>query len=135
MRPNRTAILMAFALVLAPVGPASAQSTEEVLLESVSGDTAIVVRGISSRYRIEKGVGCLSLDRYEGRHVTIVSPGFFLGAGSMLKLPDIGQECRIWDSSELRGGAGGTEDVKVTTRVALALTAAALGIAYLMSRR
>jgi len=70
-------------------------------------DNAIVVRENGDAYRIEKGVGCLSLWRFEGKAVLINSPGLFLGVGSELILPDVDQKCRIWDSSSL----GSIEDL------------------------
>jgi hypothetical protein len=64
-------------------------------------DHGIIVRSNGDAYQIEKGVGCLSFWRYEGKQALIVSPGMFLGVGSKLVLPDDSQECRIWDSKEL----------------------------------
>jgi hypothetical protein len=64
-------------------------------------DKGIIVRSNGEAYQIEKGVGCLSFWRYEGKRVLISSPGLFLGVGSELILPDAGQKCRIWDSESL----------------------------------
>jgi len=61
----------------------------------------IIVRANGEAYLIEKGIGCLSFWRYEGKRVLIVSPGLFLGVGSKLVLPDADQQCRIWDSKTL----------------------------------
>jgi hypothetical protein len=76
---------------------------EEVYVAKImtNDDNAIIVRGNGEAYLIEKGVGCLSLWRYEGKRVLIVSPGLFLGVGSKLLIPEAGQECRIWDSKSL----------------------------------
>jgi len=69
-------------------------------------DYGIIVRANGDAYQIEKGVGCLSFWRYEGKQVLISSPGIFLGTGSQLILPDNDQKCRIWDSKKLgRWGA------------------------------
>lgn len=75
-------------------------------------DKGIIVRGNGNAYLIEKGIGCLSFWRYEGKRVLIVSPGIFLGVGSKLVLPDAGQECRIWNSKEL--GQWSTSVPKIT---------------------
>ena len=69
-------------------------------------DNAIVVRENGDAYQIEKGVGCLSLWRFEGKAVLINSPGLFLGVGSELILPAADQKCRIWNSSSLGGIEG-----------------------------
>lgn len=74
---------------------------EWVYVFKVFDDTAIVVRENSQAYQIEKGVGCLSLRRFEGQSALITSPGLFLGVGSNLLLPDIDQKCRIWDHEQL----------------------------------
>lgn len=82
------------------VQPAHAAS-EWVYLYKAMDDNAIVARKNGDAYQIEKGVGCLSLWRFEGKAVLITSPGLFLGIGSELILPDADQKCRIWDSSSL----------------------------------
>lgn len=64
-------------------------------------DKGIIVRPNGEAYLIEKGVGCLSFWKYEGRQALVLSPGSFLGVGSELILPNDGQKCRIWDSKEL----------------------------------
>lgn len=85
------------------VRDAKAQRTEYVFVQKVMDDKAVIVRSTGATYVIEKGVGCLSLWRYEGKRVIIGSPGLFLGVGSRLLIPDLGQECRIWDSKEIAG--------------------------------
>lgn len=70
-------------------------------------DHGIIVRSNGDAYQIEKGVGCLSFWRYEGKQVIVSSPGLFLGVGSKLILSDDNQKCHIWDSKEL-GQWGGT---------------------------
>jgi|GEM_PF-2205925 hypothetical protein len=74
---------------------------EAVFVKKAMDDKAIVVRANSEMYLIEKGVGCLSLWRYEGKRVYINSPGLFLGVGSSLLIPDAEQQCRIWNSESL----------------------------------
>ncbi len=82
--------------------PASALAAAEVVyIFKVVDETAIVVRNNEQAYSIEKGIGCLSLWRYEGKTALITSPGLFLGIGSKLLLPDEGQECKIWNSEHL----------------------------------
>jgi hypothetical protein len=76
-------------------------ASEWVYLYKAMDDNAIVVRKNGDAYQIEKGVGCLSLWRFEGKAVLITSPGLFLGVGSELILPDADQKCRIWNSSSL----------------------------------
>ena len=66
--------------------------------EVVDDDTVIIERTNGQTYFVEKGIGCLSLWRYEGKHIIIVSPGTFLGLGSRIILSELGQECRIWSS-------------------------------------
>lgn len=85
--------------------PLAGQTTEYVVVQKVLNDSALVVRGTGALYLIEKGVGCLSLWRYEGKKAVVYSPGQFLGVGSKLILPDQNQECRIWDSKEIAGAA------------------------------
>lgn len=74
---------------------------EYVYVQKTIDDQAIIVRQNGDAYLIEKGVGCLSLWRYEGKIVLINSPGVFLGIGSELLIPDLGQKCRIWNSEYL----------------------------------
>jgi hypothetical protein len=76
-------------------------ASEWVYVFKVMDDNSIIVRKNKQAYQIEKGVGCLSLWRYEGKAVLISSPGLFLGVGSKLLIPDVDQQCRIWNSSEL----------------------------------
>jgi hypothetical protein len=74
---------------------------EYVYVQKTMNDKAIIVRFNGYAYLIEKGVGCLSLWRYEGKTILINSPGIFLGVGSELLIPDLGQKCRIWNSQFL----------------------------------
>jgi hypothetical protein len=96
-------------LILAAHAPrVAARSGEYVTVYKVMEDKAIVIRSDGATYLIEVGVGCLSLWRYEGKRVIVSSPGLFLGLGSKLIIPDLGQECRIWDSKQVerpRSGA------------------------------
>lgn len=82
-----------------------AQHTEYVTVKSVKDDSAVVVRRDGAVYSIEKGVGCLSLWRYEGRQVVINSPGLFLGVGSTLVIPQLDQTCRIWTATEVESAS------------------------------
>jgi len=90
-------VIIFFVLIAQPAHAAS----EWVYLYKAMDDNAIVVRKNGDAYQIEKGVGCLSLWRFEGKAVLVTSPGLFLGVGSELILPDADQKCRIWDSSSL----------------------------------
>jgi len=104
----RTANVLVGACVLSLGGiglplPAVAQGGEYVSVHKVTDDMAIIGRSNGAIYSIEKGVGCLSLWRYEGKSVVIKSTGLFLGVGSMLLIPELNQECRIWDSKEIQG--------------------------------
>lgn len=74
---------------------------EYVYVQKTMDDRAIIVRQNGNAYLIEKGIGCLSLWRYEGKTVLINSPGIFLGVGSELLIPELGQKCRIWNSEYL----------------------------------
>jgi len=74
---------------------------EYVFVQKSMDDKAIIVRHNGASYLIEKGVGCLSLWRYEGKKVLINSPGIFLGIGSEILIPDLGQKCRIWNSEAI----------------------------------
>lgn len=74
---------------------------EYVYVQKTIDDQAIIVRKNGDAYLIEKGVGCLSLWRYEGKIVLINSPGIFLGVGSELLIPERNQKCRIWNSEYL----------------------------------
>jgi len=78
-------------------------ATESVRVAKVldDDDKTIIVRRNGESYLIEKGVGCLSLRRFEAKEVLIVSSGLFLGIGSRLLIPDADQECRIWDSERV----------------------------------
>jgi hypothetical protein len=61
----------------------------------------MIIRDNSEAWIVEKGVGCLSLDFYEGRRILIYSPGLFAGVGSKIILSDRDQQCKIWDAEYL----------------------------------
>jgi hypothetical protein len=87
---------------LASSGPSEAGSEWVYVSEVLSdGDQAIIIRRSGESYLIEKGIGCLSLWRSEGKQVLVTSPGLFLGVGSELVLPDQDQQCRIWSAEAL----------------------------------
>jgi hypothetical protein len=67
----------------------------------LESDQVTIRRRHGELWLLEYGVGHLALARYEGRTVTIVSPGLFAGVGSRIVLPN-GDDCRIWDSTLLR---------------------------------
>ena len=64
-------------------------------------DKGIIARANGEEYLIEKGVGCLSFWRFEGKRVLVTYPGVFGGVGSRLVLPDVDQSCRIWSAEQL----------------------------------
>ncbi|MBX5496674.1 MAG: hypothetical protein IRZ15_15170 [Bryobacteraceae bacterium] len=101
MKVAGVALVLVFTTWLAAAG------VEAVFVKKVMDDKAIIVRSNGDTYLIEKGTGCLSLWRFEGKTVYISSPGLFLGVGSRLLIPDAGQECRIWDSERLGTAAPG----------------------------
>jgi hypothetical protein len=74
---------------------------EYVFVQKAMDDNAIIITHNGDAYLIEKGVGCLSLWRYEGKSVLINSPGIFLGTGSELLILDLGQKCRVWNPEYL----------------------------------
>ena len=76
-------------------------SREFVLVQTVSGDTAVVVRSNGATYFIEKSGGCQSLSEFAARRVVIDSSARFLDAGSKLLLPEVDQSCRIVASTNL----------------------------------
>lgn len=88
-------------VVLIPIPSSVTAAAEFALVQKVIDDKAILIRSDGTTYLIEKGVGCLSLWRYEGKQVLIDSPGLFLGVGSRLLIPDADQECRIWSAEEI----------------------------------
>lgn len=75
---------------------------EEVVVLKVfdSKDKVMVQRTNGEIWLLEYGIGCLSLWRYEGKTIYVVSSGLFAGIGSKIILED-GGECRIWDSEQL----------------------------------
>lgn len=103
------ALVMVTSMVAA--APVTA-ATASVRVTKAMDDKAIITRRSGESYLIEKGVGCLSLWRYEGKTVLIVSPGLFLGVGSKLLIPEVDQECRIWDSKLLSGSSVPPPDVR-----------------------
>lgn len=105
MLSRRIFVALVIAIALFPTLSAHVlASAEYVLVQKVMDDQAVIVRSNGGTYLIEKGVGCLSLWRFEGKKVIVDSPGLFLGVGSKLVLPDVDQECRIWNSKEIGSG-------------------------------
>jgi hypothetical protein len=80
----------------------AAQSDEQVTVRTVTTDQAIVIRSDGAAYLIKKGAGCPSLRRYEGKQVVLSGPALFPSAGSRLIIPELGQECRIFNSTPIR---------------------------------
>ncbi|MFC2032071.1 hypothetical protein ACFLUS_01680 [Chloroflexota bacterium] len=82
--------------------PAPTSDTESVSVYKILDfDRAMIIRENGEAWVLEKGVGCLSLDSYEGRRILIYSPRLFAGVGSKIILPDRDQQCRIWDAEFL----------------------------------
>jgi hypothetical protein len=80
-------LLRALAMSIAPSG-------EPVLVRRVSANTVVIVRDAGGGYLIEKGGGCVALDRYVGKRVVLDSPERFPD-GSRLRIPDLDQNCPI----------------------------------------
>jgi hypothetical protein len=76
-------------------------SREFVLVQRVSGDTAVIVRSNGATYSIQKSGGCQSLSEFADRRVVIDSSARFLDAGSKLLIPELEQSCRIVSSRSL----------------------------------
>ena len=95
-------------LFLALISSSAFAAAESVLLVKVlqDDDKLIIQRRNGDRWMITKGIGALSVYRYEGRMVIINSPGLFCGIGSTLVLVDEGQEAKIWDAEEIGSGGG-----------------------------
>lgn len=86
--------------------PTSKYNSESVsVYKTLGSDTTIMIRGNGEAWVIEKGIGCLGLDLYEGRQILIESPGLFAGVGSNIILPECDQQCLIWDSECLGLGS------------------------------
>ena len=123
VKPSSTPAAAASAVVTAtpkaPIPPTSpvspgmagpASRLEWVMLEKVLDcDTVVIVRKNGEVWILQRGIGCLSLDSFEGRSIVVYSPGLFAGVGSSVILPGRNQECRIWDSERLGGTTGGSE--------------------------
>lgn len=103
-----------FVLVWSPV-LCGATGVERVVVTKAMDDQAIITRSNGESFLIEKGIGCLSLWRYEGKEVLINSPGFFLGVGSSLLIPELDQQCRIWNSKFLGAGSAPTRSRSTPT--------------------
>lgn len=77
-------------------------SAQAVYVEYVMDyDYKAIISASSGKYLIEVGTGCISLWRYKGKQIIIYSPGVFLGVGSKVILPNLNQECRIWNSESI----------------------------------
>jgi hypothetical protein len=87
-------LLRSFTLSIEP-------SRELVLVQTVSGNTAVIVRSNGATYLIEKSGGCQSLSQFAARRVVIDSSARFLDAGSKVLLPEVDQSCRIVASRSL----------------------------------
>lgn len=80
---------------------AAAAGVEAVRVERVLGGEVVITRGNGESFTLTIGIGCISLWRYVGKSVLVESPGWFLGIGSSLLLPEEAQRCRIWSSRQL----------------------------------
>lgn len=98
--------------------PVSAANEFVTVVKVLSNDDhGILVRSNGDAYQIEKGLGCVSFWRYEGKQVLVSSTGSFLGVGSELILVDEDQKCRIWDSKEIgQLGVSSTEQPSNTPK-------------------
>lgn len=77
------------------------ERVEEVYVARINtnDDRAVIARRTGETYVIEKGDGCISLWRYEGGRVVVMSQTQFLGVGSKLFIPDAHQVCSVWEVS------------------------------------
>lgn len=101
-----------------------AQKAEYVLVKKLmeNDDKGIVTRANGEEYLIEKGVGCLSFWRFEGKRVLVTYSGVFGGVGSRLVLPDVDQSCRLWTVEQLTTTATPTTiDAESSSDIAVAL--------------
>ena len=91
MIERRQVVKLLTIIFLAISTQTSIASSEYVLVVKIldDDDKAIVQRRNGDQYLIEKGIGCLSLFRYEGKIVVINSPGLFAGIGSHLIIPSL----------------------------------------------
>jgi hypothetical protein len=95
----RTVFVIAFVFF----GPAVTSARSHVMVEEVyvadsrtNDDRAILIRASGESYIVEKGHGCVSLWRYAGRPVLVISPGRFLAMGSKVVIPQSHQQCSVW---------------------------------------
>ena len=95
----RTVFVIAFVFF----GPAVTSARSHVMVEEVyvadsrtNDDRAILIRASGESYIVEKGHGCVSLWRYAGRSVLVISPGRFLAMGSKVVIPQSHQQCSVW---------------------------------------
>ena len=116
-----TSLLIAVAVGQLPSATVLAQRSEYVVVQKVNDDKAIVERANGDVFQIEKGVGCLSLWRFEGKRVVITSPGLFAGVGSQLVLPDLNQQCRIWDSKQVANAPAPTQPATSGSKAPLSI--------------
>ena len=86
---------------------AAAKTQEQVTVQKVTADQAVVIRPNGAAYLIKKGAGCPSLRRYQGHQVALSAPALFMGAGSKLVISDLDQQCRVYSSTRI--DSGGTE--------------------------
>ncbi len=64
-------------------------------------NVAVIVRGDGEVYRVNFGIGCLSMSMHRGGTVVVVSPGLFAGIGSTIVIPDTNETCTIWSSDRV----------------------------------
>jgi hypothetical protein len=96
---TRTVCVLAFIFF----GPAMSNAHSHVIVEEVyvadsrtNDDRAILIRASGESFVVEKGHGCVSLWRYAGRLVLVISPGGFLATGSKVVIPQSHQQCSVW---------------------------------------
>lgn len=96
-------LVMVFLLVAISIAHAA---TEYVTVVKVmdADDNAIIERSNGEQWLIQKGIGAMSLWRYEGKKVIVYSPGIFCGIGSYLIIPDRDQKARIWEAELISSG-------------------------------
>lgn len=103
---SRTKIALAILLAtLCTPAVAWCATTETVVVNQVmeGEDKGIITRKNGDRYQIEKGAGCSSFARTDGKTVKIrFSGNDFCTIKCTLILEAEGETCRVWDSKPVK---------------------------------
>ena len=90
-------------LIILSIIPIStfAQAEWVYLYTTIEYDKAVIVRKNQEVYIIQKGLGCLSLSRYENKSIIVYFPGLFGGLSGKIILSESNEECNIWNTEKL----------------------------------